>query len=168
MEATLTMMEAQARARNARAEMDEISGLAATRGKVKQQISDLRHGVKSNAATTKQGVQQNLAKLKADVQRAHDRYSTWDDARARAFEARLDEIEAQQRVWDAQADQQRAELKAKSLGHIALLKEKLALGRARARAAAAKQGAAARDGLQDAASQVESAYHAASKHFGKR
>src|SRR6185436_7761412 len=121
----LKALKAQAEAKQAKADMDEISGLtaaelAATRRDFEQ--------VKTNA-------DRRLKDLQAKIERPSDRYSAWDDARERRFSARLDEADAKVKAWEATVDQQRVHDQRESSIALATLQEKVALARARAAAA---------------------------------
>jgi len=93
-----------------------------------------------------------------------DRYTAWDAAREREFNARLDEAEAQLKVWKAKADQKRAQQAIKHNDALATLEENIALARARsAEAKHQKYTAKAQEALDDAARHFDQAYDAASK-----
>src|SRR5690349_7526562 len=77
-DATLKVMQAQAEARKAKVEMDEISGLAATKERVKKNIADLKHRAAAEYAATKKEVEQEVKELQADIQRANERFTAWD------------------------------------------------------------------------------------------
>ena len=163
---TLKALQAQAEARQARADMDEISGLAATKDRVKKNVAKLKHQAAADYAATKQTVEKEVSDLQADIQRVTDRYSTWDAARERHFNAQLDEADARLKGWRAQADQKRAKRGMKRNDDLATLEEKIEL--ARARAAEAKHErytAKARAALDDAARHFDQAYDAAARRY---
>jgi hypothetical protein len=164
-DATLKVLKAQAEGRKAKADMDEISGLAATKERVKRNIADLKQKASSDFAATKRDVEQSIKELQAGIQRVNERYSAWDAARERQFYARLDEADARLKIWEAQTDQKRAELGMKRQGEMATLREKVSFAKARAAAAREKRSAEAQAALDDAARQLDTAYDAAAKHF---
>ena len=149
-EARLKVLEARAEARKARADMDEISGLTAAKEKVQKEIADMKQRAASDYSTAKHTVEQHIKELQVDIQRVHDRYTEWDDARERRFHARLDEADARLKVWKAEADKTRAERGAKARDDLAKLEEKLAEARARAREAKEQHTAKAQAALEEA------------------
>ena len=93
-DARLDQMEAQARARNARAEMDEISGLRAHRDQVRQQIETSKREVGDDWEALRRRVDSNWTEFRSAVAERHTRFYAWDDARERRFVAHLDEAES--------------------------------------------------------------------------
>jgi hypothetical protein len=93
-DARLDQMEAAARARDARAEMDEISGLRARRDRVRQQVADARKSLGDDAETLRRQVDADWTDIRRRIADAHSRYTAWDEARERRFNAHLDEAEA--------------------------------------------------------------------------
>jgi hypothetical protein len=165
-DATLKVLQAQAKARKARADMDEISGLAAARDRVKQDVADLKQKASADFAAAKGAVEREIKDLQVDIQRVSDRYTAWDSAREREFNARLDEAEAQLGVWKAKADQKRAQQAMKRNDALATLEEKIALARTRsAEAKHQKYTAKAQEALDDAARYFDQAYDAAAKRY---
>ena len=165
-DATLKALQAQAEARQARGDMDEISGLAAAKDRVKKNVAKLKQQAASDYAATKQAVEKEVRDLQADIQRVTERYSAWDAARERQFNAQLDEAEAKLELWKAQADQKRAERGMKRNDDLATLEQKIEL--ARARAADAKHQrytAKAQEALEDAARHFNQAYDAATRRY---
>jgi len=162
----LKVLQAQAEARKARADMEEISGLAAARERVKQDVADLKQKAAADYAATKSAVEKEIKDLQADIQRVSDRYTAWDAAREREFNADLDEAEAKLGVWKAKADQKRAQHAMKRNDELAALEEKIALARARsAEAKHQKYTAKAQEALDDAAHHFVQAYDAAAKRY---
>ncbi len=90
-DARLKVLQAQAEAGKAKADMDEISGLAAAKERVKKNIADLKQQAAADYAATKREVEKEIKDLQADIQRVNERFTTWDSARERQFYARLDE-----------------------------------------------------------------------------
>ena len=167
-DARLKVLHAQAEARKAKADMDEISGLAAAKERVKKNIADLKRQASADYAATKREVEKEIKDLQADIQRVNERYTAWDAARERQFYAGLDEAEARLKVWKAKGDQKRADVATKRHDDLAALEEKIAL--ARAQAAAAKNerySAKARAALEESERYFDQAYDAAVKRYGK-
>ena len=165
-DARLKVLQAQAEAKKARADMDEISGLASARDRVKKNLADLRHEAAADYAATKRGVEKDIRELQAGIERVNERVLAWDVARERQFFAQLDEAEARLKVWKAQADQKRADVAIKLHDDLAALEEKIAL--ARARVAAAKNerySAKSRAALEEAERHFIKAYDAAAKRY---
>lgn len=164
--ARLEALRAQAEARNARADMDEISGLAAAKERVKTNVAKLKQQAAADSAATKQAVEKEVKDLQADIQRVTERYSAWDAARERHFNAQLDEAEAKLEVWKAQADQKRATSGMKRDDDLANLEEKIELARARAAKAKHERYATkAVEALEDAARHFNQAYDAAARRY---
>jgi hypothetical protein len=93
-DARLDEMEAGARARNARAEMDEISGLRARRDQIRQQLTTAKSDLQNDWDAIRRRVDANWADFRRDVADRHDKYTQWDEARERRFVAHLDEAES--------------------------------------------------------------------------
>ena len=166
-DASLTVLQAQAEARKARADMDEISSLAAAKERVKKNIADLKRQAAADYAATKREVEKEMKDLQANIQRVNERYTAWDSARERQFYARLDEAQARLKVWKAQADQKRTAVAMKGHDDLAALEEKIALARAQAAAAKNDQySAKARAALEESERYFDQAYDAAVKRYG--
>jgi len=138
----LKALKAQAEAKQAKADMDEISGLTAAEEQLKSDIAEMKRFAAADLAATRRDFEQvktnadrRLKDLQAKIKRASDRYSAWDDARERRFNARLDEADAKVKAWEATVDQQRVHDQRESSIALATLQEKVALARARAAAA---------------------------------
>ena len=172
-DARLNALKAQAEAKKAKADMDEISGLAAAKDQVKQDIAALKKFAAADAAATrsdfekvKKNADRGLKDLQAKIDRASDRYTSWDDARERRFNARLDEAEAKAKAWKATADQQRVHDARESSKALATLEEKIALARASAAEARRdRYSAKSQQALEDAARYFDQAYDAAVKQY---
>ena len=168
-DARLKILKAQAEAKKARADMDEISGLTAAKEQVKRDVAQAKKFAADDYAQTKQDFQQ--AKAKADqglkdlqirIDRVSERYSAWDEARERNFNARLDEADAKMKVWKIQADKERAQDQRDAKAALATLDEKIALARASAAdARREKYNAKSQQALEDAARYFDQAYAAA-------
>ena len=93
-DARLDQLEAGARAHNARAEMDEVSGLRARRDRVRQQVADVRKEVRDDSDALQRRIDADWTDFRRAVSVAHGKYTAWDAARERRFNARLDEADA--------------------------------------------------------------------------
>ena len=165
-EAKLQVLQAKAEARKAKADMNEISGLAAAKEQVKKDIADMKRQTATNFSAAKLNAEQGLKDLQAKIQRASDRYNAWDEARERHFNARLDEAEAHLKIWKAKADQKRVEQSMKRQDDLAKLEEKIATARARAAEARRERYTEkAVDALNDAESYFEQAFEAAQRRY---
>lgn len=168
-DAKLNVLKAQAEARKAKADMDEISGLAAFKEQVRKDIAQAKQFAADDRAQTakdfekaKKSIDQRVKDLQARIDRASERYTAWDAARERRFNARLDQADAQVKVWKAQADQDRALDKRDAQNALATLQEKVALARASAaEAKREKYTAKSLQALEDAARYFDQAYDAA-------
>ena len=166
-DARLTVLQAKAEAKKAKAEMDEISGLAAAKERVKKNIANLKQQAAADYAATKREVEKEIKDLQADIQRVNERVTAWDSARERQFYARLDEAEARLQVWNAQTNQKRADVAMKSHDDLAALEGKIALARAQAAAAKNEQySAKARAAFEESERYFDQAYDAAVKRYG--
>lgn len=101
-DARLAEMEAAARARNARAEMDEISGLRAQRDRVSQHVADARKKMRDDWEAVRREVDAEWTGFRRSVNDAHTRYTAWDSAREQQFNAHLDQADAALRRSAAQ------------------------------------------------------------------
>ena len=168
-EARLELMRAQSEGRNAKQDMDEVSGLTAAKDRVKNDIADLKRKTGEQYETAKRAVERGIEDLKADMQRVGERFTAWDDASDRRFTARLDEAEARLKVWKAQADQKRAERGMKRHDALATLEENIALARASsAEARHEKYSAKAQAALEDAVDHFQEAYEAAATRYEQK
>ena len=168
-DARLNVLKSQAEARKAKADMDEISGLAAFKEQVRKDIAQAKQFAADDRAQTakdfektKKSIDQRVKDLQARIDRASERYTAWDAARERRFNARLDQADAQVKVWKAQADQDRALDKRDAQNALATLQEKVAFARASAaEAKREKYTAKSLQALEDAARYFDQAYDAA-------
>jgi len=169
----LKALKAQAEAKQAKADMDEISGLTAAEEQLKSDIAEMKRFAAADLAATRRDFEQvktnadrRLKDLQAKIKRASDRYSAWDDARERRFNARLDEADAKVKAWEATVDQQRVHDQRESSIALATLQEKVALARARAAAARRENyDAKSQEALNDAARYFDQAFDAAAKRY---
>ena len=164
-EAKLQLLRAKAEARNAKADMDEISGLTAAKDRVKKNIAELKHQASANYAAAKASAERGLKELQAKIQIADDRYSAWDEARQRRFDARLDEAEARAKIWKAKADQKRTTQSMKFQEDLANLDGKIANAKARMAEFRRDQSRKAQDALTDAERHFDKAFEAAERNF---
>jgi hypothetical protein len=165
-EAKLQVLQAKAEARKAKADMDQISGLTAAKDRVKKNIADMKRQTATDFSAAKLNAEQGLKELQVQIQRVSERYSAWDEARERRFDARLNEAEARLKGWKAKADQKRVEQTMKRHDDLATLEEKIAA--ARARAAEARRDRytqKAVDALNDAEGYFEQAFAAAQSRY---
>jgi len=167
-DARLAVLQAQAEARKARADMDEISGLAAVKERVRKEVADLKQKAAADYTVAKSAVEKEIKDLQADIERVNERYTAWDAARERELNARLDQADAKLEGWKAKADQKQSQDAMKRNDDLATLEEKIALARARAAEAKhEKYSAKAQQALDDAARHFVQAYDAAAKRFGE-
>jgi hypothetical protein len=172
-DASLKALAAQAEARKAKADMDEISGLTAAREQVRRDIDEFKKFAADDYAQTRKDAEQlkkkietHVTDLQARIERASDRYSAWDDARERRFNARLDAADAKVKVWKAKADQDRAQNAIDAHNTVATLEERIATARARAaEARREKYSAKSQQALEDADRYFTQAYDAAAKRY---
>jgi DNA repair exonuclease SbcCD ATPase subunit len=120
-DARLDQLEAAARARRAQSEMDEISGLRAQRDRVQKRVAEARQQAQEDWRAVRQEVEPEVQNFRKAIADANDRYSAWDQAREKHFNARLDEADAALRRSTAQD----AELAADTRDRIAEAREEL-------------------------------------------
>jgi hypothetical protein len=101
-DARLDEMAAAARARNAKAEMDEISGLRAQRDRVSQHVADARKKMRGDWEAVRREVEAEWTGFRRSVNDAHTKYTAWDSAREQRFNAHLDQADAALRRSAAQ------------------------------------------------------------------
>jgi len=172
-DARLKALKAKAEVKQAKADMDEISGLTAAKEQVNQDIAEMKRFAAADIAQTrrdfeqvKQNADRGLKDLQVRIDRVSDRYSAWDDARERRFNARLDAADAKVKAWKATADQQRLHDVRESRDALATLEEKTALARARAAEARRERyNDKSQQALDDAARYFDQAYDAAAKRY---
>jgi hypothetical protein len=93
-DARLDQLEARARASNAKAEMDEVSGLRARRDELRRELTAAKQGAQENWDTARRRMDDTWTAFRRDVADKHGRLVAWDDARERRLVAHLDEAEA--------------------------------------------------------------------------
>lgn len=174
-DAKLSALKAQAEAKQAKAEMDEISGLTAAREQVRKDIAALKKFAAADYAQTKSDFEQarkkvetGLSDLETRIEQTSERYTAWDDARERRLNARLDEADAKMKFWKSKSDARQAQNAMKSHDAIATLEEKVAIARARsAEARTQRYAAKSVQALDDAARYFDQAYDAAAKRYDR-
>lgn len=167
-EAQLKVLKAKAEARKAKSDMDEISGLTVAKERVSKDIADMKQHAATVSTAAKQNAEQGLKELQVNIQRVSDRYSAWDEARLRRFNARLDEADARVKSWKAKADQKHVEHEVKRHDDLAKLEEKIATARARgAEARRERYSEKAQEALFDAERYFEQAFDAAERQYKK-
>ena len=172
-DARLKVLKAQAEAKKAKADMDEISGLNAAKEQVKKDIAQAKKFAADDYAQTKKDFEQakknadrGLKDLQIKIDRVSERYAAWDDARERLFNARLDEADAKMKIWKARADKDRAQDARDAKAALATLEEKVAIARASAAEARREHyNAKSQQALEDAARYFDQAYVAAAKRY---
>lgn len=172
-DARLKILKAQAEAKKAKSDMDEISGLTAAKEQVKRDIAQAKKFAADDYAQTKKDFEQakknadrGLKDLQTRIDLVSERYSAWDDARERLFNARLDQADAKMKVWKVQADKERAQDQRDAKAALAALDEKVAIARASAAEARREHyNAKSQQALEDAARYFDQAYDAAVKRY---
>jgi len=172
-DARLKVLKAQAEAKKAKSDMDEISGLTVAKEQVKKDIAQAKKFAADDYAATKKDFEQakknadrGLKDLQAKIDRVSERYSAWDDARERLLNARLDEADAKMKIWKAAADKDRAQDTRDAKAALATLEEKVALARVSAAEARREHyNAKSQQALEDAARYFDQAYDAAAKRY---
>jgi hypothetical protein len=165
-DARLASLQAQAVARQAKDEMDEISGLRAAQERARAKLTDLKLQTTESIEASRREAETAVQDLKTGIDRVRERYHAWDDARERRFYARLDEAEARVKTWKAQADQERVGQAMKRHDELVALEEKITLARARAAEAARnRHDRQVQATLEEAAWYLDQAYDAAGKRY---
>lgn len=165
-EARLKVLEAQAKARDAKKDMDEISGLSAAKERTRARVAELKRLAAEDYQATKEELEKDVEAIKAGLKRLGERYQAWDAAATRRLDARLDEAEAQLQIWSAQVAKTRAEQAMKRQDALAALEESIALARASAAEAQhEKYSARAQAALEKAATHFKQAYEAAARQY---
>lgn len=167
-EARLKVLQAQAEARKAKEEMDEISGLTARKERVKRDIANMKQQAAADYAATKRTVEHGIKELQTEIERVSERNREFDAAGERRFHARLDEAEARLKTWKAQTDQRQAERAMKRHDELETLEERISLARARAaEASRERHNQKAHAAMEEAARNFDRAYDAAAKRYEK-
>lgn len=165
-DARLDALQAKAEARHATEEMAEISGLRALRESARGMLADMKQQVSQTLEESKAAVETAVHDLDVAIERVSDRYSEWDSARERRFNARLDEANAKLREWKARADKGLTQEKIREHDALATLEERIALARARvAEWNRDRHQRKAEAALNDAARHLDEAFDAAAKRY---
>ena len=130
-DARLRYLEAQARAHEASEEMEEISDLRARRQRLQDRVSSIPERGREAWDDLRRGLEDEWREFRRAVDDVHSRYSDWDSARERRFNARLDEASALVAQWTAKA----AQFSASTRGRISDASEDLKRKSDNARAA---------------------------------
>jgi exonuclease VII small subunit len=165
-EGQLKVLQAQAEARKAKTDMEEISGLTAAKERAKRNVAEIKSKVSAEYEASKRELEAEIRDLNAGIKRFDDRFEAWDDARDRRFNARLDEAEAKIKIWKARLDKKQVERTVKVHDQIATLEQQIALARAKdAEAREVKYSGKAQEALIDAAYYFDKAYDAAARRY---
>ena len=165
-EAKMDALEADARARKAKEEMDEIAGIRARRDRARERLVELKTRAGAELAKTKKDAQRAVHDFEAAIDRANERFLAWDDARNDHLNARLDEAEARLREWKAKVQVARTEEEIRERDALAAVEEKIALAKARgAEWNQSRHERKAAEAARDAARHFDEAYRAASKRY---
>lgn len=172
-DARLKVLKAQAEAKQAKADMDEISGLTVAKEQVNKDIAQAKKffaddysATKKDFEKAKKNADQGLKDLQVKVDRVSARYSAWDEARERRFNAKLDETDAKMKVWKATAAQDRAQDSRDAKAALATLEEKIALARLSASEARREHyNTKSQHALEDSARNFDEALVAAAKRY---
>ena len=157
-DARLSMLRSQAHARHAKDEMDEITGLSAARDRADQKLADLKRQGSQSLDDARREVSGALHDLQVRIELASDRYSAWDAARERRFNARIAEAEAQVRVWDAQTDVHQAEGEIQYRTELAMLKQQIETAKTKFKDWTARADQQTQDALATASRQLDATF----------
>ena len=93
-DARLDYLEAQARAQDTGSEMEDLSRLRERRERLRQKLTDAGERGKGAWQDFREGVETEWRDFRRAIEDVNRRYSEWDAARERRFNARLDEAQA--------------------------------------------------------------------------
>jgi hypothetical protein len=93
-DARIDELDAAARARNAQAEMNEISGLRAHRDRVRQLLDDMDAVKEEDLQALRAQAEDDWTNLRRALADVHTRYIAWDRAREDRFNAHVQQAEA--------------------------------------------------------------------------
>jgi hypothetical protein len=110
-DARLDQLEAHARANKANEEMDDVSGLRDRREHLQERLTNAKTRGGEAWDDFRRGAQSEWQDFRRSIDDAHHKYSAWDAARERRFNARIDEANALLMRWSAQDDEVAAELR---------------------------------------------------------
>jgi hypothetical protein len=157
-DARLSMLQSQANARHAKDEMDEITGLSAARDRASQKLADLKRQGTQSLDNARREVSGALHDLQVRIEMASDRYSAWDSARERRFNARVAEAEAQVKVWDAQTDAHQADGEIQYRNERAMLKQQIDTAKDKFKEWKARTNQETQDALATASRQLDATF----------
>jgi hypothetical protein len=174
--ARIDELDAAARARNAQAEMNEISGLRARRDRVRKLLDSMGQVARDDREALRAQAHDDWMSLQRSLADANARFGAWDDARERRFNARLDEADAALRRASARDQEVAADLRAEIGASRDNLTMKVAAARAkydvwrerRADKAAVKELSAADDELDAAIERYAWAVRGVGDRFTER
>jgi hypothetical protein len=165
-DARLDALQAEAEARHAKEDMEEISGLRDAKERARQKLADLKTDASQGFESAKRSFERSVDDLEVGINKLSERYSAWDSARERRFNARLDEAESKLRAWKARLDVRQAERGMRRRDDLARLEEQTALARARAAELSHdRHNRKAQEALDDAARHFDQAFDAAAKRY---
>jgi len=110
-EARIDELEAAARARAAKDEMEEISGLRRRCDQFRARLADVRERSRGDWGEVRRELEQEWIAFRAAVGDARRRFSEWDAARERRFNAHLDQVDAAIRRSNAEDAEVAADLR---------------------------------------------------------
>lgn len=93
-DARIDELDAAARARNAQAEMKEISGLRAHRDRVRQLLDDMDAVKEEDLRALRAQAEDDWTNLRRALADVHTRYIAWDRGREERFNAHVEQAEA--------------------------------------------------------------------------
>jgi hypothetical protein len=125
-DARIDELDAAARARNAQAEMDAISGLRAHRDRVRELVDNMGQVARENRDALRAQAHDGWVSFQRSLADASAKYGAWDDARERRFNAHLDEAEATLRRASAHEQEAAADTRAEIVESRDNLKAKVA------------------------------------------
>lgn len=164
-DARLTMLQSQASARQAKDEMDEISGLRAARDRTQKQFTDLKQKGAASLEREREAIQSALHDLEVEIEVISDRYGAWDAARERRFQARVAEADAQIQMWNAQTDAHQAEGQMQYDAEVAALKQRVDAAKTAFQEWKARQDEKTQQALATASRQFDAAYQSVKRKF---
>ena len=165
-EAKMDAMEADARARKAREQMEAVAGVQALRDDARQRVAELKARTAADLAEAKRAAEGAVLKFQQEIERVAKRFATWDHARSAHLKARLDGAEARVRAWKATAQAARTGEEIREHDALATLEEQIAIARARAAEwNQTRHEQRAAEAARDAARHFDEAYAAAEKRY---
>lgn len=129
-DARLDELESAARARNAQSDMNQIAALRVQRDRVRERLDDARQRSPNDPQGVRSIVEDDWRTFRRSIADAQSR-SAWDDARAKRFNAHLDEVDAAMRKSAAKDALVAADVRVNISETRDSVKEKLAAARKR-------------------------------------